>query len=360
MKKLLALLLALIMIAAIAACGEPEAMAPEPAPEVVETPTPAEPEPEPAPTEETPEEVEEIQETAGSNITGALTRFEYGDNVVYLFGTIHAYREGWTPLADIVEDAIDRADVFIAEISDEEMAMLVGMVEEYMLIPGGQTWVDFLPEEAYVHLVEMIEFREIPYEAVNMMHPSFFVMLAGLQLAQEMAVDIAMGADLSVDAYVMRRAAERGLPTLGLETAVQQAEILYRPPIEVVVAQVMAFTGPDEAVAELLYVGTLDDMADWYEENNFQAFQDQFVRAHAHETEDRVDLIYTRETLMNFRSTYYAERIAELLRETEEPTTFFVAVGLSHVMRAMNGLEGWTDIVQQLELQGFTAEPLWK
>jgi len=66
---------------------------------------------------------------------------------------------------------------------------------------------------------------------------------------------------------------------------------------------------------------------------------------------------YMIEVLMNFRSTYYAERIAELLQDTDEPTTFFVAVGISHVIREGEHL---TNIVEQLELRGITAEPIFE
>ena len=358
MKKFLALLLALVLVFGLVACANaPEDGPSEPTPEVVETPTPAEPE-----NDEGDDEDEEEIEVAieNSNITGALHRIEYGDNVVYLFGTIHAYREGWTPLAAVVEDAIDRADVFVAELSDEEMANMEAMIPEVMFLPDGQTWVEFLPAEAYNHFVEMMEIWDVPYEEVNTWHPSFLTLLLAVQVSNSFAPDVAMGLDASIDAYVMRRAAERGLPTLGLESAAQQMEILYAPPFEVVVAQVMAFGTPDEMVARILYVGTMADMAEWYEANDFQAFRNQFVREFADADEDRPDLLYMREMLINFRSTYYANGIADLLRNTEDPTTFFIAVGISHVVRAMGGTEGLTDIVEQLGFMGIAAEPLWR
>jgi hypothetical protein len=62
---------------------------------------------------------------------------------------------------------------------------------------------------------------------------------------------------------------------------------------------------------------------------------------------------------MNYRSTYYANVIAGLLQDTEEPTTFFVVVGKSHVVRSLAGDE-FTDIVQQLGLLGIEAVPLFE
>jgi len=375
MKKLLILLLALVLVTGFVGCtSEPEVTEPKPAVEDIE-PEPAleeAPEPEPVESDATPEDAEapvsaeseddeeEGEDVTNSKITGALHRIEYGDNVVYLFGTIHAYREGWTPLAAVVEDAIDRADVFVAEMSGEEMANMDAMIPYVMFLPDGQTWVEFLPAEAYDHLIEMAEIWGVSYEDMNTWHPSFLIQVLAMELSNAFAPDVAIGVDASVDGYVVRRAAERGQPTLGLESAAQQIEILFTPPFEVVVAQVMALGTPDEMVERMLYVGTMADMAMWYETNDFQAFQDQFIREFADIDEDRPDLLHLRDMLVNFRSTYYAYRIADLLRETEEPTTFFVAVGISHVIRAMDGSEGLTDIVEQLGFMGIDAEPLWR
>ena len=50
------------------------------------------------------------------------------------------------------------------------------------------------------------------------------------------------------------------------------------------------------------------------------------------------------------------DKIARLLRETEEPTTFFIAVGLSHVIRSKIG-EGFTDIANSMRNGADRAAP---
>ena len=353
MKRILALLLALILIAGLVACtSEPEVQEVY-EPEVVETPEPVVPE------EEDEEEEEEI--AAGSDIHGAIHRIEYGDNVVYLFGTIHGGRAWWYPLADVVEDALERADVLVTEVGEIDEMGMVALMFEYAALPDGQTWVEFLPSDAYDHFVEVIAAWEMPYEEVNILHPSFLILLVTMELAQSLEDDFEMGitADsLGVDAYVMNVALERGLPILGLESMEQQLEILYDPPFEVVVAQVMGFLPPEEMIEEMLQYATLGQLADWFETNNLDALNQSFADELDADSED-LAVIYMRETVMNWRSTYYANEIARLLQETEEPTTFFVAVGLSHVIRSGAG-EGFTDIVEQLGLLGFTAVPLWR
>jgi len=62
------------------------------------------------------------------------------------------------------------------------------------------------------------------------------------------------------------------------------------------------------------------------------------------------------EVTMNYRSNYYARRIAGLLREAAEPTTFFVTVGASHIIRTSNYQY---NIVNFLEEMGFEVEALF-
>ena len=290
---------------------------------------------------------------ARPQIHGAIHRVEYGNNVAYLFGTIHGGHEHWFPLANVVEDALRRSDVLAVEIDEvaDEEALLAALVQ-VMFLPDGQTWVDFLPEYAYNHLVAMMEAWEVPYEEVNTFNPAYLTFQLTMQLANALA-DFEVGIGMSVDAYVAAIAAERGMQIIGLESIEQQMNILYNPPFEVMVAQVMDLLPPDE-LAEALMAGDemgLDQMAYHYENNNLRALVDGWAATNNIEIDHPV-VTYMRETLFNWRSTYYADRIAELLRETEEPTTFFVAVGLSHIIRSWGG-EEFTDIVQQLRLQGF-------
>jgi len=102
---------------------------------------------------------------ADNAITGAIHRVEYGDNAAYLFGTFHVGHEYWFPLADVVEDALRRSDVVALEI--EEIAMgskaIQQAAETMRYLPDGLTWTDYLPEDAYYHLTEVLETWEISY-----------------------------------------------------------------------------------------------------------------------------------------------------------------------------------------------------
>ena len=364
--KLLVLALA-FMLAGFAACGndagdegyedyEPETVAtyePEEYPEYAEAPEEV----------ECDEEPDTVYETIhlGSEITGAIHRVEYGGNVAYLFGTLHASMEHWFPLADIVEDALRRSDVVLLEVSDVDIDtwVMLETLMKFIFLPDGQKWEEFLPNDAYEHFVALLSDWDIAYETVNTMNPVFLMYNMTLGLLFGMA-DLAIDFEFSVDLYIANAAHSLGLPVLGLETEEQQMELVFNPPFEVLLAMVMDFTSPDEMVIELHESEELmiDDLARLYEENDFQTIIDSWARTLGPE-HDSIFIDYTREVVLNWRSTYYAEEIARLLRETEEPTTFFVAVGLSHIIRHKAG-EGFTDIVQQLTLDGFTVVPIWR
>ena len=349
----LAVLSVIMLIFLLTACTsspEPEVYEPEIV-EVAETPAP-----------DVQDEVQEDDEppTAGSGIHGAIHRVEYGGNVAYLFGTLHGGHAHWFPLADVVEDALRRADVLAIEVEDlaGNIQEMEAAIMEIMFLPGGATWAEFLPQDEYNHLVAMMAEWEIPYEDVNSFNPAFLVFSLEMEMVEYLA-NLEIGLDASVDAYVAAIAADRGIPVIGLESLRQQLDILYNPPFEVMLAQIMNLLPPDDLLARLMDSDelSLDELAYLYENNDIAALNRAFALEVGADT-DCLYAIYVRDIVMNWRSTYYANEIIRLLRETEEPTTFFVAVGMSHITRSGAG-EEFTDIVEQLALQGVIAVPIW-
>jgi len=359
MKKLVMIALVLVMIINVAGCAGEQVP-----PDVTLEPDSVEELQEPEVVEEEEDSNEEI-EAGGSGIYGAIHRVEYGDNVVYLFGTLHGGREEWFPLADVVEDAMRRADIFATEIDFFNAEAMEAAMMDVVLLPDGQSWVDILPREAYEHLVYVVETYGESYEYMRNINPAVIVSTITLQLAESLVDNFEIGAtidDLSVDGYVQGVALELGRPIIGLESVEQQMNIAFNLPADALVDLIMNFF-PMEEMMEYLENSeemSLGEMVYLYETNNLTALADGFALITSVEaTIDSPYGIYMREIVMNYRSTYYANVIAGLLRETEEPTTFFVAVGLSHVIRARGG-EEFTDIVEQLELLGFEAVPLYR
>jgi len=367
MKKIFVLLILALVVAFSACSSEPEVEIYEPtAPVDVETPEPETPEP--IETTEEPEIIEDEEEyptyepaTQGSNIHGAIHRVEYGGNVAYLFGTIHGGHAHWFPLADVVEDALRRADVVAVEVAEIATGSdtFDDSIMEAMFLPDGLTWVDILPEDEYRHLVETLRGWGLVYEHTNTMNPAFLISILELQFLLSIS-EFNIDWDVTVDVYITAVATELGLPVIGLESIEQQIDIVYNPPFEVMLARIMSFLSPNELL-EMLYESdelTLDEMAFYYENNNFEPINRSFAQTLGADVEC-LYAIYMREIASNWRSTYYANEIMRLLQETEEPTTFFVAVGLSHINRSEAG-EEFTDIVQQMRLAGFNVMPIWE
>ena len=298
----------------------------------------------------------------GGIITGALHRVEYGGNVVYLFGTYHSSRTEWFPLSEVVEDALRNSDVLLLEIEELGLGSSGHMAiqqafRSMQYLPTGLTWSEYLPEDAYNHLVEVLDTWDVRYENVRSVHPLLLV----IDLENWLEFSLA---DLNdtffdiVDVYIAGRARELDLPIIGLESLEQEIDMFYNPPFEVMLARIMKFKPLEESTEAFSNWPTLNDYATYYENNDF----DSLLSIIAHEAGSRNECLYItyyRDIVFNLRSENFANEIIRLLQETKEPTTFFVAVGLSHIIRSGAG-EEFTDIVQQLRLAGFTVTPIWQ
>lgn len=311
----------------------------------------------------------------GSDIHGAIHRIEYGDNVVYLFGTMHAATSDWFPLADVVEEAMRRADVFAFEsdltfesVELDELLALRTFYEEDRFLPDDQTLADVLPADIHESLVEHIESFGRTYEDVSRMNPIALAVELQVEVMAEIFADAGIYYDgqLGVDGYILDFAMRHDVPIIGLEPVLQQMRIGFAPNEEI-----LNRAGFDGSLADLMYDAFIefisrDELLEILKEEEVVIYTDylhndletmiQGMKVTDEELENEF-MRYMVEVLMNFRSTYYAERIAELLRDTEEPTTFFVAVGISHVIRTGDHL---TNIVEQLALLGITAEPIFE
>ncbi|MCL2560354.1 MAG: TraB/GumN family protein [Turicibacter sp.] len=314
-------------------------------------------------------------EEEDQGIHGAIHRIEYGDNVVYLFGSMHVGAPEWFPLADVVEEAMGRADVFAFEFdftmqsyTMEELGEIVDMLMgEGQWLPDEQTLADVLPADIYDNFIYYLPTFGVDYEDVYRQNPVGLVFGLQSEITIELFGDIGVSAMESVDFYVLNVAMEEEAEIIGLEPTLQQLRIGFAPNEEVlaeagfdaftleeIMHSVMAdFVSRDEVV-EAMRNEELS-LHEYYFRNDLARINELFqVDA---ETWENPYGRYMVEVLMNFRSTYYAERIAGLLRDTNEPTTFFVTVGLSHIIREGDHL---TNIVEQLDLLGIEAVPIFE
>ncbi|MCL2250091.1 MAG: TraB/GumN family protein [Oscillospiraceae bacterium] len=303
--------------------------------------------------------IQRIWDENDSRINGAIHRVEYGENVAYIFGTFHASREGWFPLADVVEDALRRSDIFLVEVEEIGLGGVYfrQTIMSARYLPDDMTWIEVLPENAYNHLVNTLATWNVAgawnniYESVNTVNPLFLILGLENELILEHS-NAKANFENTVDAYIANVALELGLPIFGLESAEQQLDIMYNPPFEVMLTRIMNLLPREEFMEALNGTTDLDNILKFYENNDFD-LMNYYIAIDLGADIECTYVTYFREVIMNWRSIYYTEEIIRLLRETEEPTVFFAAMGVTHVIRSGAG-EEFTDVIEQLELAGFT------
>ena len=326
MKKITSILLALVMLLGLAACGF---LAIDMAGKNIQRP----------------------------QIHGMLTRVEYGDNVVYLFGTMHAGRPDWFPLHPIAEQALARADVIALEIEFDALTNvspeLVAEIVQLQMLPDGLTLADVVPPHIFEpFLVNFASYEALglTYQQIAHLTPVGVVML--LQgLAMEFSGD-AVDFTLSVDSYIGNFGIENNLPLIGLETASEQMHHLLDVPLDIQAYVLVDF--PPFGEFHSTFAEDLELLAQAYERQDIDAML-ALLEADLSAGSDNPYARHQHHVHFTVRSTHYANQIARLLRTTEEPTTFFVAVGIAHLIGGEFG-----QVHAILREDGFTLTPLWE
>ena len=301
---------------------------------------------------------------ANPGIMGALHRVTHGENVAYIFGSFHAGLGHWFPMADAVEAAMAGADVFAFEAdiftpSDEEVARFLEILEELSFLPDGQTWVDVLPAEVYHDFVNMVEALGIVYDE-DIHHANPLILMNAI--TTEILIPM-LGLEWyhSVDAYVNSVAQQLERPVIGLQTIYSELLKIFDVPLEVMIDQTASFSNVDLAIETLEQeMQIMEDMVTAYETGDLDALRTIIAYAMSLYTAETPHQIHTRDVVNFARSIQFGEAIAALLQETDAPTTFFVTVGISHVIRGGLGLEedGITNIINYLQNVGFEVEAL--
>ena len=297
-------------------------------------------------------------------ITGALHRVTYGDNVAYIFGSFHLGLEHWFPLADIVEDAIDSADVFAFEANfftpDEyEWERVIEVMEEIMFLPDNQTWVDVLPQELYDPFVAILmEFGLNDYEEASTLNPAMIIQDIALYM---LATQTELDTDFSVDAYVGMLAFLMERPIIGLATLYNETLQAMGVSHEVMLDMVADFIGTTGAELNDDEWDMFERMIVAYETNDLDALRETIAYGMFLYTAETPHQIHTRDIINFTRSIQFGQAVAQLLQETADPTTFFVTVGISHVIRGGLGLDddGITNVIAYLQHAGFEVEALY-
>ncbi|MCL2387591.1 MAG: TraB/GumN family protein [Defluviitaleaceae bacterium] len=290
----------------------------------------------------------------GIGIHGKLTRIEYGDNVAYLFGSMHAGFEHWFPLHSAVEDAMARADVFAFEIDMVEMLReepspeVIEQILALQMLPDELTLEDILPEDVFENFYtnfQTFAHLGLTYEAVKNISPITLMVTLDFVMVNLLGADLS----LSVDEYVVNFAEAAEKPIIGLNSILGELTIVHDIPLEIQGYALVNFPTFEQMLQTARDVG----MADAYESQDIDGIRRLFIDMAALGDDNPYHELFFH-NLLYVRCHIFADEIARLLQETEEPTTFFVTIGLGHIIGGGGGI-----VLYLLEDMGFDPIPLW-
>jgi len=284
------------------------------------------------------------------DIHGMISRVEHGGNVAYIFGSMHSGRANWFPLNPAVEEAMARADVFAFEV---DMALMESpevlmRTQQLIMLPPGTQLRDVLSDEGYARLTRNIgTFPNVRYE-----HIAGFTPMGALYVISIIEMTDIMGTQTqySVDNYIHQVALAAGKPVIGLNDIFRGLDLAYGIPMELqreAFDDFEDFRAMSESVADLA-------LAEAYAAQDVARLR-AALDAEMSADSDSALVQHLYHVNFDVRCNIFADEIARLLRETAEPTTFFITVGIGHLVSGGHG-----QVLDLLEGMGFEVEPLWK
>lgn len=331
MKKMSLFLFALLVALLFVGCSSEDESA------SIETPTQT----------ETPEEVQEAESTEDAEVAalenpihGGLSRIEYNGNVAYLFGTMHAAMPHWFPLDARVYEALARADVLAleADMSPAGEAEMMAAMAEFLIPDEGQSAAELLSEEEFAAFVEILAEYGVDAVFVEMFAPWTLSILS----MEAVLSEVGLSAETGLEYYLIEVAAD--LPVIGLNEIAHEVALLFGLSEEAQIAAARYFPSFDEAVVEM------QELLEAYKNQDVAALT-ALVRLEPTNALER----YMEDVVIIQRSIEFAQEVIRLLQETDEPTTFFVAVGIGHLVGDDHG-----NMLQYFIDAGFEVESLYR
>lgn len=272
----------------------------------------------------------ESNQNSHPQIQGMLTSVTYGSNKIYLFGALHVGRHSWQRLDDIVEDAIANTDVFVFREDPRAGLPYAERIQALWRLDEEISLHDIVPTEVMENLADLIAtYRRFPHASLPTMKPITVVDEFWFEAFRlNGATIVSSGVNV-----IGRRATDMGAPIIGLLNNLETAELFASLSMEL---QITALS----YIQDLFFYQLLAwEVISAYEDNDvaalsqyFQRYDIEVIRADF-ENEIISEAQFLLAQGMHEIETVYRKRlsyaIAELLRDTEEPTTFFLTIRMS-------------------------------
>ena len=344
MKKLIALLLCMVMVLGLAACGQKnEPVTTEAAPTTTAATEPSVPETTVPTTEPATEPA--VTEPAESVTTPLLYKVTDNEgNVAWLFGSIHVGEEYFYPLPAYVLNAYASADALAVEF---DIVTFEGDINaqiealQTMVYADGTTIADHISEELYNDAKAALKDLGMYSSALDYYCPAMWSSFIDSAMIEKMGVDTSLGIDL----YFLNRAHEEGKTILDVESAAFQygmmagySEELQAMLLESSVASVELM---EESKADMM------QLVDAWATGNEAEF-DALINAAPEFESPEEEVLYNeyQNAMITQRNLNMADFAEDALKSGEE---VFIVVGAAHIV-------GAGAMAELLAQRGYTVE----
>jgi hypothetical protein len=251
----------------------------------------------------------------------------------YIFGTMHIGDRRVVELPVPVEDAFDGADRFAMEMLLNYRA--ISFVTSHSFFDDGRTLRSVMKAEDYQRLIKLLgDTLKMPEDMVQHMRP--WAVLTAMMMPGESQDS----PEVALDMMLYRRAAERKIPLLGLESPQEQLAVFENLPMD---EQVWLLNRSVEEFDKT--APQMDIMLEAYLNRDLQGLvniQQQYMYDDS-DIDDR--FMYE---LIDKRNLRMVERMQEYLRQGNA----FIAIGALH-------LPGDNGVLHLLEQRGFRVTPVY-
>ena len=172
-------------------------------------------------------EKEEVKEPI-SNSTPLLLEVtkEGSENILYLFGSIHAGEETMYPLPNYVMNAYKKSDIVAVEFDiieyEKDMSTQLSLASK-MMNPDSKTIKDYIDEDTYDRAVEILKDAGLYSPLFDNYNPMMWQSL----VENAVIIDINLNTSFVIDSYFLKQAKEDNKNILELESAELQYDILF-------------------------------------------------------------------------------------------------------------------------------------
>lgn len=276
-----------------------------------------------------PTPAETRAETKTVDADPALWVVKDEDTTIYMFGTIHMLKPGYSWFDDGVKAAFDKSDDLVLELVTPEAAETLSVLSELGIDKSGVSLRNKMNEEqrkTYDEGMVRLGYDPARFEAFQPWYAGMQIQLAGVALAGFEAGD-------GVEATLTSAANQRKMPISGLETLRFQFNKLATLPTDV---QIRFLN--DSLSAATDYTQSMDLMLDSWAKPDPDALA-KFMN-------DGLSDPALYDAMLTSRNVAWADWVKKRL---EKPGTTFMAVGAGH-------LAGETSVPALLEKQGIKVE----